>query len=70
MYNVLILGSGGREHAIAWSIYKDSKIDKLYCAPGNAGTYSICNNIDLDIMNNDEILSFVRNSCFQSKMMC
>ena len=60
MYNVLILGSGGREHAIAWSIYKDSKINNLYCAPGNAGTYSFCKNIDLNIMNNDEILSFVK----------
>ena len=62
MYNVLILGSGGREHAIAWSIYKDPKINNLYCAPGNAGTYSLCNNIDLDIMNNDEILSFAKNN--------
>ena len=60
MYNVLILGSGGREHAIAWSIYKDSKINNLYCAPGNAGTYSICKNISLDIMNNEKILSFVK----------
>ena len=62
MYNVLILGSGGREHAIAWSIYNDSKISKLYCAPGNAGTYLICKNINLDIMNNNDILSFVQNN--------
>ena len=60
MYNVLILGSGGREHAIAWSLCKDSKINNLYCAPGNAGTYKICKNIRLDIMNNEKILSFVK----------
>tara|TARA_Y100000590_G_scaffold460988_1_gene621567 strand:+ start:708 stop:1988 length:1281 start_codon:yes stop_codon:yes gene_type:complete len=61
MYNVLIIGSGGREHAIAWSIFEDSKINKLYCAPGNAGTSFICENVDLDIMNNEGILIFVQN---------
>jgi len=60
MYKVLILGSGGREHAIAWSIYKDSKVDTLYCAPGNAGTQTISENVNIDIMNNNEILSFVK----------
>ena len=41
MNNVLLIGSGGREHAIAWSIYKDENIKDLYCAPGNAGTLNI-----------------------------
>ena len=59
MYNILILGSGGREHAIAWSIYNDKRINKLFCAPGNAGTISISENIDLNIMNNDDIYLFV-----------
>jgi len=58
-YNVLVLGSGGREHAIVWSIYNDDKINKIYCAPGNAGTSTIVKNIDLNIMNNQEILDFV-----------
>ena len=60
MYNILILGSGGREHAIAWSIYNDKRINKLFCAPGNAGTISISENIDLKIMNNDDIYLFVK----------
>ena len=60
MYNILILGSGGREHAIAWSIYNDKRINKLFCAPGNAGTISISENIDLNIMNNDDIYLFVK----------
>ena len=59
-YNVMILGSGGREHAIAWSIYNDPKIDKLYCAPGNAGTYPIANNVEINIMSNDDLLGFVK----------
>ena len=35
--NVLIVGSGGREHALAWKISKSSRVEKIYCAPGNAG---------------------------------
>ena len=58
-YNVLLIGSGGREHAIAWSIHKDSKLKQLYCAPGNAGTMNIATNINLDVMDNDAILDFV-----------
>ena len=36
--NILLLGSGGREHAIAWKIAQSPKVDKLFIAPGNAGT--------------------------------
>ena len=60
MYNILILGSGGREHAIAWSLHHDERISNLYCSPGNAGTKLISNNIDLDILNNDDINLFVQ----------
>ena len=37
--NILLLGSGGREHAIAWKIAQSPKVDKLFIAPGNAGTH-------------------------------
>ncbi|MDT8401614.1 MAG: phosphoribosylamine--glycine ligase [Bacteroidales bacterium] len=46
--NVLILGSGGREHALAWKIAKSSRINKLYIAPGNAGTALEGENVNLD----------------------
>ena len=53
--NVGIIGSGGREHAICLSLKNSSKINKIYCLPGNAGTYSISNNINVDINNFEEL---------------
>ena len=46
-YNVLLLGSGGREHALAWGIAKSSKLEQLYIAPGNPGTESLGKNVQL-----------------------
>ena len=46
---ILILGSGGREHAFAWSLVNDENVGKVYCCPGNGGTDGIAENIDLDI---------------------
>ena len=48
--NILVLGSGGREHAIVWSLANDEKDLKLFCAPGNAGTSAISENVNLDIV--------------------
>ena len=45
--NVLILGGGGREHALAWKIKQSPLLQKLYCAPGNAGTATLAQNIDI-----------------------
>lgn len=44
-YRVLLLGSGGREHALAWKIAQSPKVDKLFIAPGNAGTFSVGENV-------------------------
>jgi phosphoribosylamine--glycine ligase len=57
--NVLLLGSGGREHAIAWKISQSVKLNKLFIAPGNAGTENVGQNIDLNISNFDSIKEFV-----------
>jgi phosphoribosylamine--glycine ligase len=58
-YNVLLIGSGGREHAIAWKLCQSEKLGDLYCAPGNIGTSELGKNIMLDIDNYDEIVDFV-----------
>ena len=57
--NVLLLGSGGRENAIAWSIKKNSKLKKLYIAPGNYGTSLLGTNIKVDISDFNEIKNFI-----------
>jgi phosphoribosylamine--glycine ligase len=53
-----IIGSGGREHAICQSIKKSSKIDKIYCFPGNAGTSELAENIEIDISDFSKIKEF------------
>jgi len=57
--NVLILGSGGREHAIAWKIAQSSLLGKLFIAPGNAGTKDIGCNVDISVIDFDKIKSFI-----------
>ena len=54
-----IIGSGGREHAICVSLKKSSKINKIFCFPGNAGTSEIAENINLDLNNFETIKNFV-----------
>jgi len=56
--NILLLGSGGREHALAWKISQSTKIDKLYIAPGNAGTSEVGENVNLNITDFSEIKNF------------
>ena len=46
--NILIIGSGGREHAFAWKLKQSSKLDKLFIAPGNAGTAGLGQNLDIE----------------------
>ena len=59
MINVLILGSGGREHAFAWKISKSSSCNKLFIAPGNAGTNDVGTNVDIEINDFNSIKKFV-----------
>lgn len=55
---ILILGGGGREHALAWAISKSDKCDALWCAPGNAGIAELATCVDLDIESPDAVVEF------------
>ena len=55
---VLIVGSGGREHAIAASVAKSSRVDKIYCAPGNAGIAQIAECLEITAMEFDKLADF------------
>ncbi|MCC8152360.1 MAG: phosphoribosylamine--glycine ligase [Lachnospiraceae bacterium] len=57
---VLIVGSGGREHAIAMSVAKSSKVDKIYCAPGNAGIGQIAECVPIGAMEFDKLATFAK----------
>ncbi|MCO6500971.1 MAG: phosphoribosylamine--glycine ligase [Vicingus serpentipes] len=57
--NVLILGSGGREHAFAWKIAQSSKLDSLFIAPGNAGTAEVGTNVNIEVNDFEAIKTFV-----------
>ncbi|MDY5632291.1 MAG: phosphoribosylamine--glycine ligase [Bacteroidaceae bacterium] len=57
--NLLLLGSGGREHALAWKIAQSKKVDNLFIAPGNAGTLTVGTNVDLKADDFDGIKDFV-----------
>ncbi len=56
---VLLVGSGGREHAIAWKIKQNSQLEQLYCAPGNAGTAQLSQNVPIDAEDIDGLADFV-----------
>ncbi len=58
--NILILGGGGREHALAWAIRQNPKCDRLFVAPGNPGMADIARCADLDILSRADVLEFAQ----------
>ena len=56
--NILILGSGGREHALAWKMAASPLADKLYCAPGNAGIAQEAECVALDLADHGAVIAF------------
>ena len=56
--NILILGGGGREHALAWAIAQNPKCDQLFCAPGNAGIAQVAQCVNLNPEDGDAVVSF------------
>ena len=55
---VLIVGSGGREHVIAWKAAQSPKVDKIYCAPGNAGIEEYAECVNIGVMDFDALAAF------------
>ena len=61
--NVLLLGGGGREHAMAWQIARSSKLSKLWIAPGNAGTAGLGENVpDVAVTDLDAVMEQLRSA--------
>ena len=58
--NVLLIGGGGREHALAWKLKQSPLLDRLYCAPGNAGIAEVAEIVKLDIGDHDGVASFCK----------
>ena len=58
--NILIVGSGGREHAIAWACAKSPRADKIYCAPGNAGIASCAECVPIGAMEFEKLIAFAK----------
>ena len=57
---ILIIGGGGREHAIAWKAAQSSRVEKIYCAPGNAGISQIAECVPIGVMEFDRLLEFAK----------
>ena len=57
---VFIVGSGGREHAIAWKVAQSPKVDKIYCAPGNAGISEFAECVPIGAMEFERLAAFAK----------
>ncbi len=62
--NVLIIGSGGREHALAWKVAQDARVERVFVAPGNAGTALElkCENVAIDVLELERLVEFARDN--------
>ena len=58
--NVLVVGQGGREHALAWKLAQSPKVSRVYCAPGNAGTAVDATNVDVSSTDTERLVKFAR----------
>ena len=57
---VLVIGSGGREHAIVWKLAQSDKVDKIYCAPGNGGISELAECVDIGVMDFEKQTAFAK----------
>ena len=59
---VLIIGGGGREHALTWKVKQSPLVENIYCAPGNGGTAKIAENVNISAVNINALLEFAKDN--------
>src|SRR5262245_62486119 len=57
---VLVIGKGGREHALVWKLARSARVEQVFCAPGNAGTAADGVNVPLDVNEFDKLIRFAK----------
>ena len=57
---ILLIGSGGREHALAWKMQQSPRVEKIFCAPGNAGISQIAQCVDIGVSELDKLVEFAK----------
>ncbi len=67
--NVLVIGSGGREHALAWKIAQSPNLDKLFCAPGNPGMANLGTCVDIGVNDIDKLIAFAKENNIDMAMV-
>ncbi|KUO49972.1 MAG: phosphoribosylamine--glycine ligase [Desulfitibacter sp. BRH_c19] len=60
--NVLVIGGGGREHALVWKLSESSGVDEIYCVPGNGGILNLAKCIDIDVLDFNALIDFAKNN--------
>lgn len=67
--NILVIGSGGREHAIVWKIAQSPKVNKIYCAPGNGGISKLAECVDINVMDKEKMVAFAKENSIDLVMV-
>lgn len=66
---ILVVGGGGREHAIVWKIAQSPKVDKIYCAPGNGGIAELAECVDIAAMDIENMVKFAKDNAIDLVMV-
>lgn len=66
---ILVIGSGGREHAIVWKIAQSPRVEKIYCAPGNGGIADLAECVDINVMDKEKMVEFAKDNAIDLVMV-